>query len=103
MVDEGSALSVDPFAIEGIESPGAVESEAAGWGDARFGNGYGVESFNGVQTDVGQGGRRGRDGHGEILAEDVAKGAESGSSFDLTCACLLNGPAGRVPLVATRG
>ena len=53
-VDEGSAFAVDPFAVDGVEGPGAVVDEPARGGDARFGNFDGVEGFDGVETDVGE-------------------------------------------------
>jgi len=54
----GSALAVDPVAVHGIESPGAVESESTGGGDASFGDEDGVEGLDGVETDVGEFGGR---------------------------------------------
>jgi hypothetical protein len=50
-VDSGSALAVDPFAVDGIESPDTVESESAGGTDASLGDGDGVEGFDGMETD----------------------------------------------------
>lgn len=70
LVDEGSALAVDPFAVDGIESPGTVESESTGRGDAGFGDGHGVEGFDGMETDAGEGGSRRRRGHQESLARE---------------------------------
>lgn len=69
VVDERSALAVDPSAVDGIEGPGAVESEPAGGGDAGFGNGDGIEGFDGMEADVGKDGSRGKRVHKEILAE----------------------------------
>jgi hypothetical protein len=60
-VDGGSALAVDPFAVDGIESPDTVESESAGGTDASLGNGDGVEGFDGMETDECEG----RNGHRE--------------------------------------
>ena len=51
-VDGGGALAVDPFAVDGIEGPGAIEGEAAGGTDAGFRDGDGVEGFDGVEADV---------------------------------------------------
>ena len=51
-VDDGSAFAVDPFAVDGVKGPGAVVNEAAGRGDAGFGNFDGVERFDGVETEV---------------------------------------------------
>lgn len=68
-MDRRSALAIDPFAVDGIESPGAIEGEAAGWGYAGFGDRDGVEGFDGVETDVGEMGRRRGEKHRESLAE----------------------------------
>ena len=51
-VNCGSALAVDPAAIHGIERPGTVEREAAGRTDARFGDGNGVERFDGMEAQI---------------------------------------------------
>jgi hypothetical protein len=66
----GSALAVDPFAIDGVEGPGAIEGQAAGGADAGRGDGDGVEGFDWVEADVDEarGGLRRR--HGESLAEE---------------------------------
>ena len=53
VVDEGSAFAIDPFAVDRIESPGAVESETTGRGDAGFGDGDGVHRFDGMEANVG--------------------------------------------------
>ena len=68
-MDGGSTLPVDPTAVDGKEGPGAVEMEPAGRADAAFGDRDGVERFDGVNADVGEGGGRGRMGHGKSLAE----------------------------------
>jgi hypothetical protein len=52
-VDGGGAFAVDPLAIDGIESPGAIESKSAGWADAGLGHGDGIERFDGMNADVG--------------------------------------------------
>lgn len=67
-MDDGSALAIDPFAIDGIESPGAIEGETARRGDAGFGDRDGIKRFDGMETDVGEFGSGGW--HGEILAEE---------------------------------
>jgi hypothetical protein len=67
-VDGGSAFAVDPFAVDGIESPSAIEGKTAGWGDLGLQDGDGVEGFNGMQTDVGEIGFVKRRGHGKSLA-----------------------------------
>jgi len=69
-MDGGSALAVDPFAVDRVEGPGAVEGEAAGGADEGFGDGEWVEGFDGVETDVDQVRGRLRRGHGESLAEE---------------------------------
>jgi len=69
-VDGLGALAVDPFAVDGVEGPGAVESEAAGGADAGFGDVDGVEGFDGVEADVDEAGGDLRNGHGESLAEE---------------------------------
>jgi len=68
-VNGGSALAVDPFAVDGVESPGAIEGEAAGGADAGFGDGDGVEGFDGVKADVDEDWGSLRRRHGESLAE----------------------------------
>ena len=74
-MDGGSALAVDPFAVDGVEGPGAIEGEAAGGADAGFGNGDGIERFDGVKTDVDEVRGRLRRRHGESLAEESGKEA----------------------------
>jgi len=74
-VDGGSALAVDPFAVDGIEGPGAVEDQAAGGADAGFGDGDGVERFDGVKTDVDEVRGDLRRRHGGSLAEESGKEA----------------------------
>ena len=69
VMDEGSALAVDPLAVNGIEGPSTVEGEATGRGDAGLGDGHGIEGFDGVETDVGEYGSGGGGVHGEILTE----------------------------------
>jgi len=53
-MDDGSPLAIDPFAVDGVEGPGAVVDESAGKRDASFGDFDGVEGLDGVETDVGQ-------------------------------------------------
>ncbi len=73
-VDGGSAFAVDPFAVNGIESPGAVEFEAAGGGDAGGGDGDRIKRFDGVEADVDQSRGSLRRGHGTSLrAAEVKK------------------------------
>jgi hypothetical protein len=69
-MDRGGALAVHPLAVNGEEGPGAIEGEAAGEADAGFGDGDGVEGFDGVEADVDEVGRELRRGHGKSLAED---------------------------------
>jgi len=64
------AFAVDPFAVDGVEGPGAIESEAAGGADAGFGDGDGIEGFDGVEADVDEVREDLRRGHGESLAEE---------------------------------
>jgi len=66
----GRALAVDPFPVDGIEGPGAVEGEAAGGADAGIGDVDGVERFDGVKTDVDEVRGRLRRRHAESLAEE---------------------------------
>ena len=69
-MDGGSALAVDPLAVDGIEGPCAVERQAAGRADAGFGDGDGVERFDGVEADVDEVRGRLRRRHEESLAEE---------------------------------
>lgn len=57
-MDDGSALAIDPFAVDGVEGPGAVVEESARRGNASFGDFDGVEGLDGVEADVGQFGSR---------------------------------------------
>lgn len=66
-VDDGSALAVDPFAVDGVEGPSAVVDESAGRGDAGLRDFDGIERFNRVETDVGK--FRSGFGHGKTIAE----------------------------------
>ena len=50
------AGGVDQAAIEGIDGPGAIELEAAGGAYGGSGDFYGVERFDGMDLDAGQGG-----------------------------------------------
>ena len=85
-MDGRGALAIDPLAVDGIERPRAVESEAARRADASLGNGDGVEGFDGVKADIDEVRCGLRRGHRESLAEagtDGRKGinaatAESG-------------------------
>jgi hypothetical protein len=72
----GSALAIDPFAIDGIKSPGAIQGQSAGRGDARFGDRDGVEGFDGMEPDVGEMGRRRGESHWKSLAERRRESAE---------------------------
>jgi len=67
-MDGGSALAIDPLAVDGVEGPGAVVFEAPGRADAGCGNGDGVEGFDGVESDVGKN-RTGKGGHGKSLTQ----------------------------------
>ena len=69
----GSALAVDPFAVDRIEGPGAVEFEAAGPGDAGFGDIDRIQRFDGVKADIDQDRGRLRKGHGKSLRGDEVK------------------------------
>jgi hypothetical protein len=77
-VDGGSALAVDPFAVDGVESPGAVEGEATGRADAGFGDGDGIERFDGMEADVDQVWGNLRRGHFRSLAEERSKEVRKG-------------------------
>ena len=68
-VNGRSAFAIDPPAIHGIERPGAVEREAARGTDARFGNGDGVERFDGMETEIREARGCLRRGHEKSLAE----------------------------------
>ena len=59
-MDRGSSLAVDPLAVNGIESPGAVEGESTGGRDAGFADGDRIERLDGVEADDGEFGGRGR-------------------------------------------
>jgi hypothetical protein len=83
-MDGRSALAVDPFAVDGIESPRAIEGEPSGWADAGFGDGDGVERFDWVETDVDQTGVRLRRGHGESLADESGEEGDCHSGKSLT-------------------
>jgi hypothetical protein len=74
-MDGRRALAVDPFAVDGIEGPGAIEDQATGGADAGFGDGNGVERFDGVKADIDQLRGRLRRRHGESLAEESGKEA----------------------------
>lgn len=69
-MDRLRALAVHPFAVDGVEGPGAVEGEATGGADTGFGDGDGVEGFDGVEADVDEARRDLRRGHGGSLAEE---------------------------------
>jgi len=75
-MDGGSAFAVDPLAVDGIESPGAVEGQAAGGTDAGVGDGGGVEGFDGVEADAEEDWGRLRRRHRESLAEERSKEVE---------------------------
>jgi len=72
-MDGGGALAVHPLAVDGEEGPGAIEGEAAGGTDAGFGDGDGIERFDGVEADVDDVGRELRRGHFRSLAEERGK------------------------------
>ena len=74
-MDGRSALAIDPFAVDGIEGPGAVKDQAPGGADASFGDVDGIERFDGVKTDVEEVRGRLRRRHGESLAEESGKEA----------------------------
>jgi hypothetical protein len=76
-MDGGGALAVDPFAVDGVEGPGAVESEAAGGTDAGFGDGDGIERFDGVEANVDEVRGRLRRRHSRSLAEEAGEGSIS--------------------------
>ena len=82
-MDRLRALAVDPFAVYGIEGPGAVENEAAGGADAGFGDGDGVEGFDGVEADVDEARGGLRRGHGESLAEERVETSVSAAGVTL--------------------
>jgi hypothetical protein len=68
-VDRLGPFAIDPFAVDGIEGPGAIESQAAGGADAGFGDRNGIEGFDRVETDVDEARGGLRKGHMESLAE----------------------------------
>jgi len=68
-VNGRSTFAIDPAAIHGIERPGAVEREAAGRADARFGDGNGVERFDGMEAQTREARGDIRGGHEKSLAE----------------------------------
>ena len=45
-------FAVDPFSVDGEKHPNAIELQAAIRADARLGNAHGVETFDGMKTDV---------------------------------------------------
>jgi hypothetical protein len=59
----------DPFAVDGMESPGAVECEAAGGTDATFIEINRIEGLNGVDANIDEAGKWGRGGHEKSLTE----------------------------------
>jgi len=67
-VNGGSALAVDPAAVDGIKGPGAVEGETSGRADSYGGDADGIEGFDGIETDVGEDGNQRRGRHGRSLA-----------------------------------
>lgn len=56
-VQSGFARGGDQPAVEGIDSPGAVELKAAGGADGGGGDLYGVEGFDGMDLEAGQAGK----------------------------------------------
>ncbi len=52
-MDGRGAFAIDPFAVDGIQGPGAVEGESARRPDAGFRDGNGIERFDGMQANVG--------------------------------------------------
>ncbi len=74
-VDGGCAFAVDPFAVDGIEGPGAIKDESSGRADSRFGDGDGVERFDGVEANIDEVWGRLRRRHGESLTEGRNKAA----------------------------
>jgi len=49
-MDGRSTLAVDPLAVGGVESPGAVKGESAAGADASFGNGNRIDSLNRMEA-----------------------------------------------------
>ena len=49
-MDGGSALAVHPLAVDGVESPEAVESESAGGADASLADGNRIEGLDGMEA-----------------------------------------------------
>jgi hypothetical protein len=45
-----SALAVYPTVVDGIESPGAIQFQASGRTDPRFGHGHGIERLDRMET-----------------------------------------------------
>ena len=74
-MDGGCAFAVDPFAVDGIEGPRAIEGESSGRADAGFGDGDGIEGLDGVEANVDEVRGRLRRGHRESLTEGRNKAA----------------------------
>ena len=72
-MDGGGTLPVDPFAVDGIERPGAIKLEATGGGNAGFGDGDRIKRLDGMETDVCEDGSRFRRGHISSLKGDEVK------------------------------
>jgi len=53
-MNDGSALTVDPLAIDGVEGPGAIVDESTGGGDAGLEDFDRVEGFDGMEANVGK-------------------------------------------------
>src|SRR5882762_8889543 len=71
----GCAFAVDPFAVDGIEGPRAIEGESSGRADASFGDGDGIEGLDGVEANIDEVRGQLRRGHGESLTEGRNKAA----------------------------
>ncbi len=71
-VNGGSAFGVDPFAIDGIESPGAIMGQAASRPDMCLRDRNGVKRFDGVDADLHE---MRSDGHTKSLADERRGGS----------------------------
>ena len=67
-VHGGGALGVHPFAIEGEESPGAVQGQSTGRADSGLGEGDRIKRFDGVETNADETWVRSGSGHEKSLA-----------------------------------
>ena len=71
-VDGGSTLAVDPFAVEGVESPDAIESESSGGANASFRDGNGIKGFDGMEANERKGRNKERGRHEKSVSKRVA-------------------------------